>query len=74
MKREAQDAMIRSTGRVRTRRRRLVPVTAFVILTLPSQAHASIFHGKTLDSIADGISWVVLQNKANLMLASLIRL
>jgi len=27
---------------------------------LPSQAHASMFHGETLDSIANGISWVVL--------------
>jgi hypothetical protein len=27
---------------------------------LPSTAHASLFHGETLDSIANGISWVVL--------------
>ena len=27
---------------------------------LPSSAHASLFHGETLDSIANGISWVVL--------------
>jgi CBS domain containing-hemolysin-like protein len=60
MKREAQDAVIHSTGRVRLRRCRLLPLTAFVILTLPSSAHASIFHGETLDSIANGISWVVL--------------
>jgi Protein of unknown function (DUF3302) len=60
MKREAQDAMIRTTGRVRFGRWRLLALTAFVILTLPSSAHASIFHGETLDSIANGISWVVL--------------
>jgi hypothetical protein len=60
MKREAQDAMIRSTGSLRPRRWRLLPLTAFVILTLPSSAHASIFHGETLDAIANGISWVVL--------------
>jgi hypothetical protein len=29
-------------------------------VTLPSHAHASIFQGETLDSIANGISWVVL--------------
>jgi hypothetical protein len=60
MKREVKDAVIRSTGNLRPRRWRLLPLTAFVILTLPSSAHASIFHGETLDSIANGISWVVL--------------
>lgn len=29
-------------------------------LFLPQQAHASMFHGETLDSIANVISWVVL--------------
>jgi hypothetical protein len=33
---------------------------AFAFLALPSSAHASLFHGETLDSIANGISWVVL--------------
>ena len=60
MKREAQDAMIRTAGRVRPRCLRLLPLTALVILTLPSRAQDSIFHGETLDSIANGISWVVL--------------
>jgi hypothetical protein len=60
MKCEAKDAVIKSTGRVRLRRWRFLPLTAFVILTLPSRAHASLFHGETLDSIANGISWVVL--------------
>ena len=27
---------------------------------LPQSAHASLFHGETLDAIANGISWVVL--------------
>jgi hypothetical protein len=27
---------------------------------LPQSAHASMFHGETLDSIANGISWAVL--------------
>ena len=31
-----------------------------VMLSRPTAAHASIFHGDTLDSIANGISWVVL--------------
>src|ERR1700755_1914384 len=33
---------------------------AFAFLCLPSVARASLFHGETLDSIANGISWVVL--------------
>jgi CBS domain containing-hemolysin-like protein len=40
--------------------RRFCPFLAFIFLALPSRAHASIFHGETLDSIANGISWVVL--------------
>jgi hypothetical protein len=47
-------------NRGRPHRCRLLPLTALVILTLPSRAHASLFHGETLDSIANGISWVVL--------------
>src|SRR6187551_2478005 len=31
-----------------------------MMLARPAQAHASMFHGETLDAIADGISWVVL--------------
>jgi uncharacterized protein DUF3302 len=46
------------------RRRRsygyFVPFIALAFLALPSRAHASLFHGETLDSIANGISWVVL--------------
>jgi hypothetical protein len=30
------------------------------LLSHPAQAHASLFHGETLDSIANAISWVVL--------------
>jgi Protein of unknown function (DUF3302) len=33
---------------------------AFASMALPTHAHASLFHGETLDSIANGISWVVL--------------
>jgi CBS domain containing-hemolysin-like protein len=39
---------------------RLMGVIAFAFFALPSRAHASLFHGETLDSIANGISWVVL--------------
>src|SRR5215467_13738368 len=44
----------------RHRYRRFAPLIAFSFLALTSSAHASIFHGETLDSIANGISWVVL--------------
>jgi hypothetical protein len=42
------------------RARRFIPLIAFASLVLQSSAHASIFQGETLDSIANGISWVVL--------------
>jgi len=41
-------------------RRQLMWVVTVVFLAAPSRAHASLFHGETLDSIANGISWVVL--------------
>jgi hypothetical protein len=44
----------------RRRRGRFVPFIMFGLLALPSRAQASIFHGETLDAIANGISWVVL--------------
>jgi CBS domain containing-hemolysin-like protein len=44
----------------RPRGRRFVPFIAFAFLALPSHAHASLFHGETLDSIANGISWFVI--------------
>jgi len=40
--------------------RLLLPLFVFAFLSLPANAHASLFHGETLDSIANGISWVVL--------------
>ena len=59
MKREVQGLAIQSTKTRYLRHCRiLVPFIAFLVL--PSRAHASIFHGETLDSIANGISWVVL--------------
>jgi CBS domain containing-hemolysin-like protein len=44
----------------RFRARRFIPFIAFAFLALPSRAQASLFHGETLDAIANGISWVVL--------------
>ena len=37
--------------------RRFVPLIAFALLALPSRAHASMFHGETLDTIANVIAW-----------------
>jgi len=44
----------------RRRDRWFLPLLIFAFLAQPSHAHASLFHGETLDSIANGISWVVL--------------
>jgi len=33
---------------------------AWLLLAQPSQAHASLFHGETLDAVANGIAWVVI--------------
>jgi CBS domain containing-hemolysin-like protein len=41
-------------------RRPLMWVAPLLFLAAPSRAHASLFHGETLDSIANAISWVVL--------------
>jgi hypothetical protein len=30
------------------------------LLSCPAQAHASLFHGETLDAIANGIAWVAI--------------
>jgi hypothetical protein len=34
--------------------------TTLALLAAPSTAHASIFHGETLDAVANGLAWVVL--------------
>ena len=61
MKRETENIVIQCAARARRRQRgRLTSLIAFAFLALPSRAHASIFHGETLDSIANGISWVVM--------------
>ena len=41
-------------------RRQFFCFVAILFLAWPAQAHASLFHGETLDSLANAISWVVL--------------
>src|SRR5215471_12236573 len=41
-------------------RRQFICFVTILFLARPAQAHASLFHGETLDAIANGISWVVL--------------
>jgi len=48
---------------MKTPRSRLFTAPLLILLglaLLPHSAHASMFHGETLDSIANGISWAVL--------------
>src|SRR4029453_14983824 len=42
------------------RGRLFFPFLAFAFLALPSSAHASMFHGETLDSVANVIAWFAL--------------
>jgi CBS domain containing-hemolysin-like protein len=44
----------------RSRSKRFALFIAFALLALPSHVHASIFHGETLDAVANFLSWVVL--------------
>jgi CBS domain containing-hemolysin-like protein len=61
MKRETQNIIIQSTGKRRPLRSTgFLSFITFAFLALPSRAHASMFQGETLDSIANGIAWVVL--------------
>jgi Protein of unknown function (DUF3302) len=61
MNREAKRVDIQFIAKARRRNcRRFAPLIAFAALSLPTRAHASLFHGETLDAIANGISWVVL--------------
>jgi len=56
-----QDSFVQSIDNRRRRRSgRFVSFIALAFLALPARAHASLFHGETLDSIANGIAWVVL--------------
>jgi CBS domain containing-hemolysin-like protein len=55
-----QDSFIQSNSRRWRRSGGLVGIIAFAFFALSSDVHASLFHGETLDAIANGISWVVL--------------
>ena len=58
---KTQHLAIQSAAGARWPRSRwFIPFVAFAILALPSRAHASLFHGETLDSIANVISWVAI--------------
>ena len=48
------------TGRSGRRYRAILLLPLLGEALLPQSAHASLFQGETLDSIANGISWVVL--------------
>jgi len=58
----SQDSFIQSfRSRHQRNHGRFIAFVALASLALlPSHADASLFHGETLDSIANGISWVVL--------------
>ena len=61
MKRETQNIVNQRLAIARPRYcARFALLIAFICLALPARAHASLFHGETLDAIANGISWVVL--------------
>ena len=57
------NATLESSDELRSRRPspgQVIWLIALGLLALPSRVQASIFHGETLDAIANGISWVVL--------------
>ena len=61
MKREPQTTAIQSSASPGRRPSgRFAWLIAFACLALPTRAHASLFHGETLDSIANVISWVAI--------------
>ena len=60
MKTHHSAALQSAASAPRPRHGRFAALIAFAFLALTSSAHASIFHGEALDSIANGISWVVL--------------
>src|SRR5438552_6511977 len=61
MKPEITKVSCQSTDSARRpRARRFVPLIALTFLALPSRAHASMFHGETLDSVANVIAWFAL--------------
>ena len=47
-------------SRRQMRRWLVIGVVAAVLAGLPTQAHASLFHGETLDQVANVLAWIVL--------------
>jgi hypothetical protein len=61
MNREAKNVEIQFMAKLGHRYcRRFAALIALAMIASPSRVHASLFHGETLDAIANGISWVVL--------------
>src|SRR6266404_4146146 len=61
MKPEITKVSCQSTDSARRHRgRRFVLFIALTFLAVPSRAHASMFHGETLDSVANVIAWFAL--------------
>jgi len=61
MKSEPQTTAIQSSESAGRRPSgRFAWLIAFACLALPTRAHASLFHGETLDGIANVISWVAI--------------
>jgi hypothetical protein len=50
----------RLARRLRVRSRWALGAAILALALVPQSAHASMFHGETLDSIANALSWVVL--------------
>jgi hypothetical protein len=48
------------TARPRRRGRAMLLLVLLGAALLPQSAHASLFHGETLDAVANGISWVAI--------------
>ena len=61
MKHEPQHTVIQYSGSAgRHPTGRFAWLIAFACLALPTRVHASLFHGETLDNIANVISWIVI--------------
>ena len=55
---KTQYSAVQSAASLRwPRAKHFIPFIAFAFLALPSRAHASMFHGETLDSVAGAIAW-----------------
>ena len=58
MNREAKNAEIHSIAKLsHAYCRHFAPLIVLALIASPTRAHASMFHGETLDSIASAIAW-----------------